>query len=135
MKKILHNLFFSSLFYYTDVLMRKQFHFLCYYKLRSLKFVLNQKEFSLAFLKKGKTDTFLSKIGFPYVALFPKWYQCNAGVLCTVSEKVKQFQFAEIAIFLDMEPIGGTFKVLYEINGEIRRSPFPNTSKQIQRQN
>ena len=59
----------------------------------------------------------------------------NAGVLCTVREKVKQFQFAEIAIFLDMEPIGGTFKVLYEINGEIRRSPFPSTSKQIQRQN
>ena len=53
----------------------------------------------------------------------------NAGVLCTVREKVKQFQFAEIAIFLDMEPIGGTFKVLYEINGEIRRSPFPSTNK------
>ena len=61
--------------------------------------------------------------------LLIKLNDTNAGVLCTVREKVKQFQFAEIAIFLDMEPIGGTFKVLYEINGEIRRSPFPSTNK------
>ena len=48
---------------------------------------------------------------------------------CTVCEKVKQFQSAEIAIFLDMEPIGGTLKVLYEINGEIKQIPFPSTNK------